>query len=113
MPILAQFCPLCGQGHFRENGHFRTARYGIYILKPQNYHRRTMKSKTLRYVETLAARRNHSTPQNDLAKESPSRQESKARVGKDVPLNHKIEEMKQILLSEMFIEHIREKVETH
>ena len=113
MPILASCRPLSGQWHFRENGHFRTARYGIYILKPQNYHRRTMKSKTLRYVETLAARRNHSTPQNDLAKESPSRQESKARVGKDVPLNHKIEEMKQILLSEMFIEHIREKVETH
>ena len=78
--------------------HFRTARYGIYILKPQNYHRRTMKSKTLRYVETLAARRNHSTPQNDLAKESPSRQESKARVGKEVPINQKREEMKQFLV---------------
>ena len=72
-----------------------------------------MKTKTLRRVEALAALYIHSTRHTDLAEESPSRQESKARVGKEVPLNQKREEMKQILLSEMFIEHIREKVETH
>ena len=69
-----------------------------------------MKSKHLRYVESLAVLRNHSTPQKDSAEESRDGQYSKAREGQTVPFTQaRKESLAVVFLSEPLINEMRER----
>ena len=69
-----------------------------------------MKSKHLRYVESLAVLRNHSTPQKDSAEESRDGQYSKAREGQTVPFTPaRKESLAEVLFSEPLLNEMRER----
>ena len=77
---------------------------------PQTFPWRTMKSKHLRYVESLAVLRNHSTPQKDSAEESRDGQYSKAREGQTVPFTPaRKESLAEVLFSEPLLNEMRER----